>query len=188
MRKGLCILVLGLFVGMVSACGESQKTQEPWVPVLEDTGFSYLSSSVRGALTAVNRAAREVQAGPDTKAGAELQSAMDFLMKLHFYYLPMTEVRQLIYDADRLFYLKEIDKTQQKLLSANRLLVDIAKAGGKTLESPVNQAILMIDALLLNIKESSDKVPEAFKEVGYHINLMATKGELILSGAEFHYE
>lgn len=188
MRKGLCLLVLGLFVGIVSACEQSQKTQEPWIPVLEDTGFSYLRDSVSQALTAVDKASHEVHASPEARSGEDLQKAMDSLMKLHFYYLPITEVRQLIYDADQLFYLKEVDKTQQKLRAANRLLVDVAKSGGQNLETSVNEAVLMIDDLLLNIRESSDKVPEKFKEVGHHVNLMATKGELILSSTEFHYE
>lgn len=188
MRKGLCLLVLGLFVGIVSACEQSQKTQEPWIPVLEDTGFSYLRDSVSQALTAVDKALHEVHASPEARSGEDLQKAMDSLMKLHFYYLPITEVRQLIYDADQLFYLKEVDKTQQKLRAANRLLVDVAKSGGQNLETSVNEAVLMIDDLLLNIRESSDKVPEKFKEVGHHVNLMATKGELILSSTEFHYE
>ena len=109
-------------------------------------------------------------------------------MKLRFYYLPITEVRQLVYDADRLFYLKEVDKTQQKLRLANKLLVEIAESGGQNLKTSVNEAVLMIDGLLLNMQESSDKVPDKFREVGLHINLMATKGELILSSAEFHYE
>lgn len=188
MRRGLCLLVLGLFVGIVSGCGQSQKTQEPWIPVLEDTGFSYLRSSVSQALTAVNKGLREIHAIPEAKAREDLQSAKHSLMELHFYYLPITEVRQLIYDADRLFYLKEVDKAQQKLLAANRLMVEIAKSGGENLKASVNATILMIDELLLNIQESSDKVPERFREVGFHVNLMATKGELILSGAEFHYE
>jgi hypothetical protein len=188
MKKGLYLLVLGLCIVMVSACGQSQKAQEPWVPVLEDTGFSYLRDAVSQALTAVNEASHEAQASPETRAGENLQRAMDSLMKLRFYYLPITEVRQLVYDADRLFYLKEVDKTQQKLRLANKLLVEIAESGGQNLKTSVNEAVLMIDDLLLNIQESSDKVPEKFREVGHHVNLMATKGELILSGAEFRYK
>ena len=188
MRKGSYLLVLGLLVGIMSACGQPQKTREPWIPVLEDTGFSYLKGSVSQALTAVSRALHDVHAGPGERREENLQVAMDSLMKLHYYYLPMTEVRQLIYDADRLFYLKEVDKAQQKLRAANRLLVEVAKSGGQNLEKSLNEAVLMIDGLLLNMQESSDKVPDKFREVGLHVNLMATKGELILSSAEFHYE
>jgi hypothetical protein len=188
MKQGLYVLMLGLFVGMMSGCQPSQENQGPWIPVLEDTGFSYLRDSVSETLTALDKASHEIQASQEAGSGDHLQSAMTSLMKLHFYYLPLTEVRQLIYDADRLFYLKEVDKTQQKLQAANRLLVDIAKSGGHNLETSMNEAVLMIDDLLLNIQESSDKVPKKFREVGHHVNLMATKGELILSGAEFHYK
>jgi hypothetical protein len=188
MKQGLCVLILGLFAVMISGCQQSQETQGPWIPVLEDTGFSYLRDSVSQALTAVKEASHELQASSEARSREDLQTAMDSLMKLHLYYLPITEVRQLIYDADRLFYLKEVDKTQQKLRSANNLLVEIARSGDQNLEASVNEAVLMIDDLLLNIQESTDKVTEKFREVGHHINLMATKGELILSGAEFHYE
>jgi hypothetical protein len=172
-------------VGVISACDQSQKTVEPWVPVLEDTAFSYLRESVSQSIAAVNEATRELDAGQEAGSREALHRALDSLMNLHFYYLPITEVRQLVYDADRLFYLKEVEKTQQKLLAANRLLVGVAKSGGQNLEKSVNEAVLMIDDLLLNIQESSDRVPEKFREVGHHVNFMATKGELILSSVKF---
>jgi hypothetical protein len=188
MNKRASVFILGLLVGVVIACERPQKTPEPWIPVLEDTAFSYLRDSVSEAVAAVNEASHELRAGQEARSVEALERAMDPLMKLHFYYLPITEVRQMVYDADRLFYLKQVDKTQYKLRAANRLLVDIGRSGGPNLETSVNELVLMIDDLLLNIEESSETVPEKFREVGHRVNLMAMKGELVLSGAKFHYE
>jgi hypothetical protein len=113
---------------------------------------------------------------------------MDSLLKLRCYDIPMTEVRQLIYDSDRVFYLGQVDKAQQKLRATKKRLLDIARFGGSNLDKPMNKLILMIDDLLLNIQESSDVVPEKFRKVGHEANLMATKGGLILSNVEFDCE
>jgi hypothetical protein len=188
MNKGLYLLALGLLVGMVSACEPSQKAPEPWIPVLEDTDYRYLRDSVSQSFTSVKTASHELRSGQEAKSAEALENAMDSLAKLHFYYVPMTEVRQLIYDADRLYYLKQADKTEQKLTAATKLLVDMAKSDGQNVEQPINELILMIDDLLVNMQESSDKVSEKFAEVGHHVNLMAVKGEIILSGTKFHDE
>jgi hypothetical protein len=188
MNKRVSLFILVLFVGIVCACDQSQKSPEPWIPVLEGTGFSYLRDSVSEALTAVNEVSHELHAGQEARSGEALDRAMDALMKLYFYYVPITEVRQMVYDADRLFYLKQFDKTQHQLRAANRLLVDVGRSGGPNLETSVNELVLMIDDLLLNIQESSDMVPEKFRKVGHRVNLMAVKGEIVLSGAKFHYE
>ncbi len=97
----------------------------------------------------------------------------------------MTEVRQLVYDADRLLFLKKVDKTQEKLKQANKLLTDIANSDGPNLEEPVNKLVLMIDELILSIQESSSTVPKKLRDVGHRVNLMALKGELILTDAKF---
>jgi hypothetical protein len=156
--------------------------------VLEDTDFSYLRDSVSEALTAVRTASSELRAGQEERSAETLERAIDSLLKLRCYYIPMTEVRQLLYDGDRVFYLGHIDKAQQKLKATTELLVDIARSSGPSLDKSMNELILMIDDLLLNIQESSDMVPQKFREVGHKANLMATKGELILSDVEFHCE
>jgi hypothetical protein len=46
----------------------------------------------------------------------------------------------------------------------------------------------MIDELILNIQESSRAVPAKFGEVGHRVNLMALKGEIILSDVTFDDE
>ena len=186
MKRSLPLLILGILAVMTTGCEQSQESQGPWIPVLEDTGFSYLRDSVAGALTAVSDASDKLKAGQDVESGEALEGAINQLLRLHLYYLPMTEVRQLLYDADRLFHIKQVDQAEEKLSAANRILIDVARSGGPNLEGSVNELILMIDELILSIRERSTAATEKFREVGHRANLMATKGELILSDVEFH--
>ena len=105
MNKGFYLLVLGLFLGMVSACEPSQKTSEPWIPVLEDTDFSYLRDSVSETLTAVTTASNELRAGQEESAEAlekatirEALSANQWnqSMVARIMHIPLTTLRRKI--------------------------------------------------------------------------------------------
>jgi len=64
----------------------------------------------------------------------------------------------------------------------------VAESDGPNLKRSVNELIVMIDELILNIQESSRAVPAKFGEVGHRVNLMALKGEIILSDVTFDDE
>ncbi|OEU49260.1 MAG: hypothetical protein BA872_05040 [Desulfobacterales bacterium C00003060] len=185
MKKIFFLLILGLLIASISACESSETSSEPWIPVLEDTSFSYLKDSACEAVKDLAKASNKIQTGEKAESSKALQRAMNSLLELRFYYIPMTEVRQLVYDADRLLFLKKVDKTQEKLKQANKLLTDIANSDGPNLEEPVNKLVLMIDELILSIQESSSTVPKKLRDVGHRVNLMALKGELILTDAKF---
>lgn len=188
MKKDFFVLILGLSIASISACELSETTTGPWIPVLEDAGFSHLNDSVSESVKALKEASDKIQMGEKTESSEAIKRAMNELLKLHFYYLPMTEVRQLVYDADRLFYLKQSDATKNKLKEANNLLLHVAESDGPNLKRSANELIIMIDELILNIQESSRAVPAKFGEVGHRVNLMALKGEIILSDVTFDDE
>ena len=185
MNKNALLWVLVLLIPGISACELSETTPGPWIPVLEDAGFSHLNDSVSESIKALKEASDKIQMGEKAESREAIKRAMNELLKLHFYYLPMTEVRQLVYDADRLFYLKQSDATKNKLKEANNLLMHVAESDGSNLKGSVNELIVMIDELILNIQESSRAVPAKFGEVGHRVNLMALKGEIILSDVTF---
>lgn len=182
--KYVVFVILSLFLGNISGCRPSERTAEPWIPVLENTSFSYLKNSVSKAVKALKEAEKRMR-NSEEKYDALFQTVMDSLLTLHFYYVPMTEVRQLVYDADRLFYLGQTQQAQQKLNKAHEVLLNMATADGPHLEESVNDVVASIDDLSVNIQESSDKVLEKFKEVGQRVNFMCLKGELVLSGETF---
>jgi hypothetical protein len=188
MNKNALLWVLVLLIPGISACELSETTPGPWIPVLEDAGFSHLNDSVSESVKALKEASDKIQMGEKAESREAIKRAMNELLKLHFYYLPMTEVRQLVYDADRLFYLKQSDATKNKLKEANNLLMHVAESDGPNLKRSVNELIVMIDELILNIQESSRAVPTKFGEVGHRVNLMALKGEIILSDVTFDDE
>lgn len=157
----------------------------PWIPVLEQTDFNYLESAVLEATKAVEDALNTTSADAKDKSKEALESAMRSLFKLKLYYVPITKVRQLIYDADRFFYLGQNDQTKKHLAEANEILTHIAESNIYNLETPVNKLILMIDDLGLLLNESSPNVNEAFKNVGHRVNMMLVKGQLVMSGQDF---
>jgi hypothetical protein len=188
MNKNVLLWVLVLLIPGISACELSDTTSGPWIPVLEDAGFSHLNDSVSEAVKALREASDKIQIGEKAESSEAVQRAMNALLKLHFYYIPMTEVRQLVYDADRLFYLKQSDATQNKLREANKFLGHVADSDGPNLKRSVNELIVMIDELILNIQESSSAGLEKFREVGHRVNLMLLDGEFVLSDARFDHE
>ncbi len=189
-RKSFVFLMMSSFLlsllSGTSGCRPSERPPEPWVPVLEDTSFSYLKDSVSEAVATLEEARKRIRDG-EQGSEALLQPAIDSLLKLRLYYVPMTEVRQLVYDADRLFYLKQGQQAQERLNRASEMLVSIATADGLHLEESVNELISMIDDLVVNIQESSASASEKLRDVGHRVNFMCLKGELVLSGDEFQY-
>jgi len=102
---------------------------------------------------------------------------------LQFYFIPMTETRQLIYDADRLFFLRRISEAKRKLAQAKDLLRRMGEAEGHRLREPANELFLLLDDLLLTIDEAPRDAPAKFRLVGNRVNLMLLRGDLVLTGA-----
>lgn len=112
-----------------------------------------------------------------------MQKTIDALSQLQFYFIPLTETRQLVYDADRLFYLGGISEAKHKLAQAKDFLRGIGKAEHHSLRKPANELVLLLDDLLLAIDDAPGEAPEKFRLVGNRVNLMLLKGDLVLSGA-----
>ena len=176
--RGRWLLLLGaLFLG---GCQLSQTQPGPWVPVLENASFHFLNDAVNRSVMQVEETREMLHSGESGKAGEVLDEALLSLLKLQHYYLPVTEARQLIYDADRLYYLKASSETLEKLLAAKEKLIDVSNHNGEGVKKSVKEAILMIEDLQVAIESNPAIVAEKFRAVGERINLMAIKGELIL--------
>jgi len=184
MNGRLAFLAFAFWALWTAGCNLKEESSTPWIPVLEKTDFNYLESAVSRATKAVEEAMNSFQNGTKNESKA-MQLARESLLELELYYVPMTKVRQLIYDADRLYYLGENDQMKTDLLEANKILTRITESRIYNLESSVNELILMIDELVLKLNESSPDVHKAFRKVGYRTNMMLVKGELIMSGQDF---
>ncbi len=162
--------ILFLLVTVLLSCNQNTKNCEPWIPVLEKTDFTYLTKAVDKCI--------ELQTA-DTNTKLKNQ-----ILKLKYYYLPMTEVRQLVYDADRLYYLKKPDFAIKKLNKADEILLQIGESN-PVLKKHTMDLIYANSNLIASIKNSSKDVPEAFKKIAIELNLLLNKGELVLDNVEF---
>jgi DNA-directed RNA polymerase subunit F len=170
----------------LAACQE--QPQQPWIPVLEQADFTYLHDAVAEVRHAVDRASAQLRSGANARAAVDLAEAGHALLKLEQYFLPMTEVRQLIYDADRIYFLGLKQEAAAKLRLARAQLEQVGKADGESLEKAVSEVIVMIEALQRSMESEPQAVPEKMRQLGERVNLMVIKGELILAGVTFQQE
>jgi DNA-directed RNA polymerase subunit F len=180
------VALLALFLLSLTACRE--QPQQPWIPVLEQADFIYLHDAVAEVRRAVDQAADRLRAGAGERAAVDLAAASHALLKLEDYFLPMTEVRQLIYDADRIYFLGRKEDAEEKLRQARERLNQVGKAGGEAVTKAVSEVIAMIDELERSMEAEPQAVPEKMRQLGERINLMVIKGDLILAGVTFQQE
>lgn len=186
MRNWVSLSLLAVGFLLLAAC--RQEAVKPWIPVLEQSGFSYLQDAVSEAQRDVTEATGQLHSGDADQAIQTMQKANHALLKLELYFLPMTEVRQLIYDADRLYYLKRSEETANKLQQAQALLERISATGGQSVAKTLGDLTEMIDDLQRTMKLNPLIVPEKFRLLGEKIDLAVLKGDLILAGATFNEE
>ncbi len=183
MLKNVVPVVFGVLAGIL-LCLLFRGTPEQWVPVLEDTHFTYLGDEVDKALASLSAARVSAGKDGDEPVLASLHEADKTLRRIKSYFLPMTDVRQLIYDADRLFFMKRRDEAARKLEASKKLLLAVDSAGDGRLREVINDLITMIDRLVLNIEVAPEDVPGDFQKVGQKVNMMLIRGELVLGDRE----
>jgi hypothetical protein len=152
---------------------------------MEETGFSYLEETARRIREAHQQAQQDLAEGRTDDARVSLQRAAEAAAVLVFYDIPITEVRQLVYDAGRLYALDRHQQAERKLDRAAGLMQQMAKNDGPALLREATEVFLQIKDLLLAMEVNPASVPEKFKALGHKVNLMALKSGLVLSGTHF---
>lgn len=188
LKRTVILVVVAAAAGGVLLCRLAGRKSEPWIPVLEPTGFEYLDASASRALEEVLAAHGRIGAQDAGGAAESLDRSVDALIKLKRYFIPLTEVRELVYDADRLFYLGETAGAKQKLERAKDRLLGVASLQKATFRNTVEEAVLKIDELLLALSGSRPEAGVLFGEVGHRVNLMVLKGDLVLANVQFGVE
>ncbi len=185
MLKNIFWLIVGAFVGGFVVFQLSPHSPAPWQPVIEQTTFVY----VQDILTKTQEPLQQVILPQKDKLTPELQEAVQTvegnILKLRSYYLPLTEVRQLIYDADRLFYLKHPQQAAGKLRQAVTILKQNETSGHANLDKQFNDLIYLVEDLSLSMKTHSQQIADKFQTVAHRVNMMLYRGELILSDEQF---
>jgi len=180
-RKILIILPAVVFI--LFAC---ETRQQPWNPVFEDTSFRYLENSISDALASIEKARNQLRENQPADAAATLEKTKQVCLALKDYYIPLTEVRHRIYDADRFFYLKETVKARKTLEASRQIIKNINRfAEGAPIHSAFRDLISMIDGCILSLDENSGVTNDQLKNLGHKVNLMLIKGGLTISDMKF---
>jgi len=147
---------------------------------LEDTGFEYLQASVDRLAVGLDEAREAGELSGDAARGLSRE-----VRRLQRYYVPLTEVRQLVYDADRLLYLGDREGVRRNLLRAKEDVVAGALPAGHGVKRALEEVAMMIDRALLAVEDGDRNAPVRFRELGHRLNLMLLRGEIALSDEDF---
>jgi hypothetical protein len=184
----LRILSFCLLLGLILCGCRAEQEAPPWIPVLEPTSFSYLGRSSDQGLEEVRAALKALDAADRPATEAALRKIRHSFLQLRHYFIPMTEVRQLIYDAERLYALKRTDTARDHLVRAQKILAETAASGGTVMEKNCEEVDVMLQQLLSAMERSAADVGDRFHALGNRVNLLLVKGDLILAGIEFREE
>lgn len=196
MKPIMAVLACALLI--LTGCQDSAVERGAWVPALEDTGFSHLKSAGDRLQVSLSELQSDLNQGNLEDARQELENAQKHIRALVYYDIPITEIRQLIYDAGRLHALNRHDATLEHLNRADHLLGEIQTHGNTSLHQALQEPRVMIEKLRETLEqehqttstkyliELSHSAAAQFSDLGHKVNMMAVKGDLILSGVELN--
>jgi hypothetical protein len=178
-------IILGfILLAFMTGC---QKESQEWNPIFENTSFDYLYTEIERSISIIDEASSETLKGNEGAINEKLNQAKNSLLEIKGYYLPLTTVRHKIYDAERFLKLKEIKKTENLLTDSKSILKSIDSAAkNQVFDKVILELESMIDKTILSLDDKSKSTTyNNMKTLGEHINLMLSKGDLVLSGVEF---
>ena len=180
-RKIVFILLASVFI--LFAC---DTRQQPWNPIFEATSFRYLDHSIASALASIDSAEARLRENRPADAAEALEKTKQICLALKDYYIPLTEIRHQIYDADRFFYLGETDRTKHSLETSRQIIIEVNRfAEGAPIHSALRDLVSMIDGCILSLDENTGAANNLLKNLGHKVNLMLIKGGLTLSDMTF---
>ena len=174
-----------LLVFILLALAGCQKENSEWNPIFEDTDFDYLYTEIGKALSTID----EMSSGAEELIEPEqnkLSLVRKRLLEMKDYYVPLTSIRQKIYDAERFFKLKDFSKSEGLLNESKSILKTVhLTTKNEVFDKVILELESMIDRVILSIDDKSEpNTYSSMKMLGEHINLLLARGELVLSGIE----
>ena len=179
-KKYLPVLVFLLVFG----CGQEKSD---WNPVFEETEFDYLKTNLERSLALIDEVVLEAGDNQANSAVEKIEMVKSRLLELKDYYIPLTTVRQNVYDAERYFKLKDKQKVQRLFSNSKSIITALqATTRNQRFDKVTGDLNDMIDAVVTAMEKDSNAATNAkMKQLAEHINLMLTRGDLVLSGIEF---
>jgi len=166
--------------------GCQQKSQE-WNPIFEDTNFDYLKTNIERSLALIDDAYMELKFDKEVSVQEKLLKAKNRLIELQDYYVPLTTIRQKIYDAERYFKLNDIKRSELLLKNSKSIIESLEMmTKNKVFDKVMLDLNSMIDEVIISLDEDSKRdTYNRMKTLGEHLNLMLYRGDLILPEIEF---
>ena len=176
----LSVFILLILVGC-------QKDTHEWNPIFEETNFNYFNAGIEKSLSLIEDAYSEAMEIKHESIQEKLHQAKNRLLEIKDYYLPLTDVRQKIYDAERSYKLNNIEKSEKLLTDSISILSSLdVKTKSENFDKVILKLNSMINAVIASFDEDSKlNTYNKMKALGEHVNLMLSRGDLVLSGIEF---
>ena len=177
-----------LFICLLFHLFGCQKESSEWNPIFEDTNYDYFYTEIEQSLSIIDEVSSEVGNENNETVLNKLSLVKNKLFELKDYYVPLTTIRHKIYDAERFLKLKKLKKAEDLLNDSKSILkaIDLT-AKNRVFDKVVLELESMIDEVILSLDDSSKAATYSkMKTLGEHINLMLSKGNMVLSGIEFN--
>ena len=177
MKKNVAWLFFGIFIGFAIHALWVNDMISPWKPVLEDTSFQYLEYSVESIIKETRTLEKDLKSSKHGSPDKTLHHTMNLLLTLENYYLPITQVRQQIYDADRLISLNQVQKAKDNLIRAENRLARIENSNvSRVIRKAVTRLDTLIKEAIFEIDGPYEKAVAKLEAAGIEANLMLLKG------------
>ena len=178
-------LKLSLFILLI-LFGCRQDKQE-WNPIFEETGFNYFNTTLERSLSLIEDAYSETGETQRELLQEKLTRVKHSLLEIKDYYVPLTVVRQKIYDAGRSYKLNDVKQAEKLLADSTAILSSLdVTTKSETFDKVILNLNSMIDAVISSFNEGSKSDTfSKMKLLGERVNLMLFRGDLVLSGIEF---
>ncbi|MBU2648670.1 hypothetical protein KKI24_28440 [bacterium] len=169
---------------VLSGC---EKESQPWNPVFEETSFDYINTEIDRSLVLIDEAYAEAAKSKQPSIQEKLQHAKARLLQIKDYYVPLTTVRQKIYDAERYYQLNNIKKSKSLLEDAKSIVASLeAATTSENFDKVILEIISMINEVMATFDgDSKTNTTRKMKKAGEHINMILLKGDLVLSEINF---
>ena len=164
-----------------------QQDKQEWNPIFEETNFDYFNTNIERSLSLIDDAYSKADEIKHESIQAKLLKTKSRLLEIKNYYVPLTVVRQKIYDAERSYKLNNIEQAEKRLADS----ISILSALDMTTKSESFDKVIlninsMINAVIASFdEEASQDTSRKMETLGEHVNLMLSRGDLVLSGVVF---
>ncbi len=189
-------IILGTALLMIS-CQEDSGARGSGDPAIEQAGFGYLTDSGVRIQKALQTGREKLTAGNEPAALASIKDAESAVWILLYYDVPMTEVRQLIYDAGRIHAMQRQQDALNLLKRSAEILLEVEQRGGSSVHEAMQEIRATTSDLQMLLEEEtktreakpkaelSKKVAAKFEVLWHKVNMLVLKSNIVLSGADF---